>query len=259
MQTTHPRNKLYLYRYQIIVFLLLTAMALPGQAQNDPKENLGDYDAQWIHYGFLMGIHNSRYRIQYSDDFARPEMDSLHSVVPGHLPGWKVGFVVDMNLLQYLSFRVLPTVGFYEQDLTYRYTDGTSHRELKDATLVELPLMLKYKSARRGNIAMYVTGGISPALEASGKGDELDTRERLELRNWNASIDAGVGFDLYFPLFKFSPEVRYSWGLRNMLTDDVNSYDQPLKKLTYQNISFYITFEGGPSYLKNNQRKKKKR
>tara|TARA_Y100000310_G_scaffold342297_1_gene444918 strand:- start:7914 stop:8567 length:654 start_codon:yes stop_codon:yes gene_type:complete len=216
-----------------------------------------DYDQQWIHYGFLIGLHESKYVIQYSDAYTSDALDSLHSIVPGPLAGWKVGFVVDMYLWDYLSFRVLPTVGFYEQNLTYRFRDGTSRKELKDATMVELPLMLKYKSARRGNVAMYVVGGVSPSIEASGKGDELDTQERLELRDINFAIDAGVGFDLYFPLFKFSPEVRYSWGLRNMLTGgDTNDYDVALKKLTYQNITFYITFEGGPSYLRNNKRKK---
>lgn len=258
MQIINLRNKLHIRWHQVIIVGCLFLLAIPARAQNDVSENLLDYDQEWIHYGFLIGIHESKYRIQYSDRYATPELDSVHSVVPGALPGWKVGFVVDMALWKYISFRVLPTVGFYEQNLTYRYTDGTELTELKDATLVELPLMLKYKSARRGNVAMYVTGGFSPSIEASGKGDELDTRQRLQLRDVNFSIDAGVGFDLYFPLFKFSPEVRYSWGLRNMLTaGEPNDFDAPLKKLTYQNITFYVTFEGGPSYLRN--RKKRKR
>lgn len=257
MQAINSRNKLHIRWHQVVVIGLLFVLASPAKAQNDVAENLLDYDQEWIHYGFMIGIHESKYRIQYSDNYIN-QYDSLHSVVPGALPGWKVGFVVDMYLWKYMSFRILPTVGFYEQNLTYRYTDGTELKELKDATLVELPMMLKYKSARRGNVAMYVIGGFSPALEASGKGDELDTEEHLTLRNINFSIDAGVGFDLYFPLFKFSPEVRYSWGLRNMLVPEENSYSAPLKKLTYQNITFYITFEGGPSYLRNNKRKNRR-
>ncbi|WP_258098764.1 type IX secretion/gliding motility protein PorT/SprT [Marinoscillum pacificum] len=256
MQAINSRNKFHIRWHQVVVLGLLFILATPAKAQNNVAENLLDYDQEWIHYGFLIGIHESKYRIQYSDAYTTDAFDTLHSIVPGALPGWKVGFVVDMALLNYLSFRVLPTVGFYEQNLTYRYRDRTSRTELKDATMVELPLMLKYKSARRGNVAMYVTGGFSPSIEASGKGDELDTRERLRLRDINMAIDAGVGFDLYFPLFKFSPEVRYSWGFRNMLTGgEPNSYDEALKKLTYQNITFYITFEGGPSYLRNRKKK----
>lgn len=257
MQSINLRNKLNIHRHKIVVLLLLLELCFSAQAQHEVSENLLNYDAQWIHYGFLIGIHNSKYRIKYSEAFSSPDLDSLHSIVPGNLPGWKVGFVVDMYLHKYLSFRILPTVSFYEQDLTYRFTDGSSERVLKDATLVELPLMMKYKSARRGNVAMYITGGLSPAIEASGKGDELDTKETLELRNWNFAVDAGFGFDLYFPLFKFSPEIRYQWGLRNMLTDETNAYNAALDRLSYQNISFNITFEGGPSYLIDKNRRRK--
>lgn len=259
MQTTDPRHKLHLYRHQIVVLGLLLLLALPGQAQNEASENLIDYDAQWIHYGFAIGLHNSKYKIRYSDAYITEELDTLHSIVPSNLPGWKVGFVVDMYLWKYLSFRVLPTVGFYENQLTYRFIDGRTIEELKPATLVEVPLLLKYKSARRGNVAMYVVGGVNPAFEAAGKGDQVETQERLSLRDWNLSVDAGIGFDLYFPLFKFSPEVRYNWGLRDMLSDGTNAYDVALKRLSYQNIAFYITFEGGPTYLKNAKKKRRRR
>lgn len=259
MQSVNLGYKFHIRWYQVIVFGLLLALSIPAKAQNEVSENLLDYDAQWIHYGFLIGGHSSKYRIQYSDLYATPGLDSLHSIVPGNLPGWKVGFIADMYLVKSLSLRTLLTVAFYEHNLTYRYTDGTTREELKDATLVELPIMLKYKSARRGNVAMYVTGGFTTALEAAGKGDERDTRQRLELRDWNFAIEGGIGFDLYFPLFKFSPEVRYSWGLRNMLTDNVNDFNVAIKKLTYQNISFNITFEGGPSYLKDAKKRRRRK
>ena len=257
MQSINPWHQLHLYRNQIIGILLIVAAVFPASAQNDPTENLIDYDLQRVHYGFLIGVHNARYSFQYADAFETPALDSLHSIVPSHLPGWKVGFVIDMSIADYLSFRLLPTVGFYEHELKYRFTDDRTLVELKDPAIVELPMMLKYKSARRGNVAMYVTAGVSPGIEASGRNDRLETREKLEVRDWNIAIDAGVGFDLYFPLFKFSPEVRYSWGLRNMLTDGTNDFDVAIKRLTYQNISFYFTFEGGPTYLRNIFKKKK--
>ncbi|MDH5607951.1 MAG: PorT family protein [Cyclobacteriaceae bacterium] len=236
-------------------FLFLLLGMGQGLAQNKIHENLGDYDEQWIHYGFLIGVHQSKYKISYSDAFVLPQMDSLHSIVPGNLGGFKLGFVVNMFMFQYLDFRILPTVGFYENDLTYRYTDGSSYRLLKDATMMELPLLLKYKSVRRENVAMYLVGGINPSLEAAGKGDEVTTRENLELRNFNVSFDVGAGFDLYYPMFKFSPEIRYSFGGRNMLTPKKNEYSVNLDELVTHNIAIFITFEGGPNYLKKRKKK----
>lgn len=247
MQTINPRYQLHLLGRKIVLpLLLIIGLGQQTIAQNNPTDNLINYEEQWIHYGFLIGIHSSKYVIRHSEFFTSPAMDTVHSIVPGNLGGFKLGFVINMRVSQYLDFRMLPTVGFYENDLTYRFTDATSIRELKDATMVELPLLFKYKSARRGNLAMYMVFGVNPSLEASGKGDEQDVGERLELRNWNIGIDVGVGLDIFYPYFKFSPEIRYSYGLRNMLTNDPNSFSVGLDKLTTQNLGIFVTFEGGP-------------
>lgn len=248
MQTINPRHQLNIRgRKVVLAVLILLGLGQSSFAQNNPSDNLINYEDQWIHYGFLIGIHSSKYVTRYSEYFTSPAMDTVHSIIPGNLGGFKLGFVINMKVSQYLDFRILPTVGFYENDLTYRFIDGTIQRELKDATMVELPLLLKYKSARRGNLAMYLLAGINPAFEAAGKGDEQDVTEKLELRNWNIALDFGVGLDMYFAYFKFSPEIRYSYGLRNMLTEDPNEFSIGLDKLTTQNLGIFVTFEGGPS------------
>ena len=257
MQTTHIRDQQYIHRQKIALGIALILLSLTSVwGQNKVKENLADYDEQWIHYGFLMSGHTSQYRIRYNESFLQPQYDSIHSIIPDKLGGFKLGFVVNMYVFQYLDFRILPTVGFYENTLTYRYTDGNTNRHLKDATMMELPMLLKYKSVRRGNIAMYLVGGANPSWEAVSRGEGVDSREKLELKRFNFSLDFGAGFDLYYPLFKLSPEIRYSFGQRNMLTDRINSYNVNLDELVTQNFAFFITFEGGPNYLK---RKRKQR
>ena len=255
MQAINARNFFHLHRHKI-VFGLMILMGFPSISQNDPSENLIDYDEQWIHYGFAMSWHSSRYKMRYSEEYA--SLDSLHSVISERTPGFKVGMLANMRLLQYLDVRAMVNVGFYENKLLYRFTDGTSLEELKDQTMVELPILLKYKSARRRNVAMYMIGGFTTALEAAGRGDEIDTQSKIKLKNWNYAIEAGVGFDIYFELFKFSPEIRYSWGIRDMLTNEINEYNTPLERLSYQNFAFYITFEGGPTYLKRNKKLKRR-
>ncbi|WP_420316246.1 porin family protein [Ekhidna sp.] len=248
MQTINPWYQFYL-RGRKVAFtcFLILSLGFSSHAQNNPTDNLINYEDQWIHYGFLIGVHSSKYVIKYSDYFTSPAMDTVHSIIPGNLGGFKLGFVINMKLGTYVDFRLLPTVGFYENDLSYRFTNGITQRELKDATMVELPMLIKYKSARRGNLAMYMLAGVNPSLEASGKSDEQDIGEKLELRNWDISIDVGVGLDMYFAYFKFSPEIRYSYGLRNMLTDDPNDFSVGLERLTRQNLGIFMTFEGGPS------------
>ena len=246
MQVTYPRHKFNLHRRKIALVVLLLAGFL-SRAQNNPSDNLINYDAQWIHYGFLIGVHSSKYVIKHSEAFTTPAMDTVHSIIPGNLGGFKLGFIANMKISPTLDFRGSLTVGFYENDLLYRFTDNTSQRELKDATMVEFPLLLKYKSVRRGNLAMYMLGGLTPSFEAASKSSREDVIEKLELKSWNLAVEIGAGFDIYYPFFKFSPEIRYSYGLRNMLSGNSNQFSVGLERLTTQNLTVYITFEGGPS------------
>jgi len=257
MQTSDTWHQQHLCWHKIAGLCILFLSLTPNlQGQTKTRENLLDYDDQWIHYGFLMSGHTSQYLIRYSESFTQPQYDSIHSIIPDKLGGFKLGFVVNMYMFQYLDFRILPTVGFYENTLTYRFTDGNTIRQLKDATMMELPMLLKYKSVRRGNIAMYLVGGINPSWEAVGRGDNIDSREKLELKRFNFAYDVGAGFDLYYPLFKMSPEFRFSFGQVNLLQDDINNFNVNLDELVTRNFAFFITFEGGPNYLK---RRKKQR
>jgi len=247
MQTVNTRYKLYLHRRKITLFVLaITCFLGSGQAQNNPTDNLINYDNQWIHYGFMMGIHSSKYVIKHSEAFTSPALDTLHSIVPGNLAGFKLMFVVNMKIANFLDFRVLPGAAFYEYDLTYRSTNGSVLRELKTPTMVEMPLLLKYKSVRRGNLAMYMVFGINPSLEALGRGEGLNLGENLQTKNWNIAIDVGVGLDIYYPFFKFSPEIRYSYGMRNMLDGETNEFSVGLSRVTTQNLGIFMSFEGGP-------------
>lgn len=232
-------------RSWIIACVLLSALGT-ANAQRSTTINLSSYDEKFIHYGFLMGGHVSNYRIEHSTAFTTPALDSIHSIVPQNLGGFKLGFVINFHLFQYLDFRILPTVGFYQYNLLYRFTDSSILEELRDPTWVELPLLFKYKSVRRGNTRMYLVGGINPSFKASGKGSKEDNTERLLIKSTNLSLEIGVGFDMYQPLFKFSPEIRYSYGLFNVLSDEPNSFSAGIQRVAQHNISFLITFEGGP-------------
>lgn len=254
MQAPNIRHQLNLHWHKIVVVLLLTVTFQGYSQDNHATEHLIDYDDQIVHYGFLMGLHQSKYRIRYNELFTSPLMDSLHSIVPNQTGGFKLGFVVDFHVLQYLSIRLLPTVAFYENSMTYRFTDGSALKELKDATMMEMPLLFKYKSVRRRNSAMYLVGGINPSLEAAARNEE-STRQKLELRRFNLAIDIGAGFDIYYPLFKFSPEIRYSFGVRDMQRPSKNDFNANLEDLMMHNIGVFITFEGGPTYLKRRKRK----
>jgi len=237
------------FRYKFLVLGLQVAgwllTAVPAEAQHfswAPRNN-PEFDRRKFSYGFMIGIHTSSYEIKYSDVFVTQNFDTVHSVQPSFSLGFSLGFLVNLRLNEVLDLRITPKAGFYNQKLTYYFTDYTTRTQLVETTMVELPVLLKYKSMRRGNVRMYMVGGFTPGIEASGKNDQATSTETIDIKRFNLSIDAGFGFDLYFPLFKLSPEIRYSYGLVNMLGDQSSVYSQPLKYINTNTISVYFIFQ----------------
>lgn len=244
MQAINVWNKLYLHRAKIILLGLMLVATL-AQAQNFKwaRRNNPNYDNRKFTYGFLIGLHTTTYQLKYSDSMVHEKYDTLHSVMPSWKPGFSLGFIVNYRINDYLDIRLTPKVAFYEQSLRYNYTDGTFKDELVETTMVEFPFLLKYKSLRRGNVRMYVVGGVKPGIEASGKKELENITNSLEVKAMNMNLEAGIGLDLYFPLFKFSPEIRFSRGMMDVLDNRTNDFGRPIKYLNTNTITLYLLFQ----------------
>ena len=244
MQTTHFWHKLFVFRYQVILLAsLLGSHASEAQIFRWARQNNPDYDQRKISYGFSIGLHTSGYEVNYSNQFVTKNLDTVHSVQPQYIPGFSLGFLVNYRLNEFLDLRLMPKAGFYSHRVTYYFTDRRVQSQQVETTMVEFPLLLKYKSMRRGNVRMYMVGGITPAIEASGKNDVLNSSDALPIVKSNISLDAGIGFDFYFPLFKFSPEIRFSRGITNMLGDQPSIYKDPISRLNTNTIGIYLIFQ----------------
>jgi len=248
MQGSHIRHQFNLHGRKIVVIAsLFLFLATAGHAQVKRtnrwvQKNNPNYDDKKLTYGFLIGLHTTSYQIKYSDKFVTPQFDTAYAVVPSWKPGFALGFIVNYRLTEFLDVRLTPTVGFYENKVTYYFTNDTKTLDQNVAsTMVEFPVLLKYKSERRGNVRMYMIGGVKPAIEASGKKDVEETV--LEVKNSNLSLEAGVGFDLYYPLFKFSPEIRFSRGIVNMLDNTTNRFGQPLQRVNTNTVTIFFLFQ----------------
>ena len=236
----------------LILWLLGAAMAcaqVPKRVKA-PKRgkniNLRSYDLRLWHFGFLFGVHVSQYQLKYADAYLRPSLDVLHSVQAPNSPGFKVGFIANYFLHEQLNFRAIPTVAFYEDRLEYLYTTGERDIQLNEVTQIELPLLLKYKSHRRGNRRVYLLGGVVPSVEARSKEkrDEIRNSIVFKTNQYSLAAEVGVGLDIYLPYFKLAPELRYGTGLVNILYNEENKYSLPLKRVVPQHFALYLTFEG---------------
>jgi len=246
MRATYIWNKYPVYGRKIIlltVLLLLTVASAQAQLFKWARQHNPNYDDRKFSYGFSIGLHTSSYQLNYSDQFVTNKFDTVHSVQPQFIPGFSLGFLVNYRLNEFFDLRLMPKAGFYSHKLTYYYTNRTTQTQLIETTLLEFPLLVKFKSMRRGNVRMYMIGGFTPGIELSGKNDIGNSSGTIPIMKRNITVDAGIGFDFYFPLFKFSPELRFSRGLVNMLGDDQSIYKDPLNRLNTNTIGVYFIFQ----------------
>ena len=237
------------YKFNLLgkkVVLLIIVLLTYGStfAQSDGEMFNPRYDERKIvTYGFSLAIHTSAYRLKYSDYFTSPEMDSVHSIMPKKRPGFKLGFIVNFKLAQFLDARITPTVSFAEYILEYNYVGGDQFNELVESTAVEFPILFKFKSQRWSNTRMYIVAGVTPVIEAAGRSNLEEDLSRLQIETFSTNLEFGFGFDLYYPLFKFSPEVRFSYGLTNVLSPVKNDISAGIEDLRTKSLSFYFHFQ----------------
>ncbi len=75
--------------------------------------------------------------------------------------------------------------------------------------------------------------------------DKIDDegKEIVKLKKNDLMGEVGFGLDFYLEYFKFSPEIKISYGLLNLLTKDKTVDTQSINSLTTNGWMLSFTFE----------------
>lgn len=199
-----------------------------------------------MHYGFLLALHSTRYRLTHSAQFASPtiasSLDSVKAITPANSMGFGLGLIVNFRFSRFFSLRTTPTISFYNRSVDYLMADGKTVAQEQESTNIEIPLLLKYQSLRRDNVRMYMVAGLKGSIAANAKNKEAGN-ERLNVNTTDLAVEYGAGFDLFYQFVKFSPEIRFSHGLLNLLTPGENIYTNGIQRLSSHTVSLYLHFE----------------
>ena len=247
MQITNVWNKLNLYSNKVIflaLFLIFSFTSFSQGKRNKEKVmNLPHYDEGFFHYGFTVGLNGAAYNIEHSDYFFN-NTDSIYKINPNRTLGFTLGFIINLHINDNFDLRILPNVGFYNRNIAFEY-DSPRGEEVQEieSNVLELPILLKFKSRREGNFRAYVIGGIKLGAEVSSKLKEDDGELNLRVKDSDFIVEYGFGVDVYNPMFKFSPEIRFAHGLNNMLVKDPNVYSKNLDRVSTHTVTLYFHFE----------------
>ena len=267
MSTPHFRYQLHLHGAQVrrFVLLALVALVLPasaawaqrkpiGEARRGKKgavksitvKNLPDYDDRWFHPGMYVALTASQFNIEQSAQYIANQNVTANAIFS---PSLGVGFIGDARLGGPESpfiLRFAPGVSFLTRRIefmprNYPHPDSIVTQEVT-STVLQFPLLLKYQSDRRRNSRVYMIAGLSPTLTASNRRSD-PLRNQLRAMDSDLTLEYGVGLDLFYPLFKLAPELRFSHGLRNLLVNHNDVFSRSLQSMSTNTVTLYINIQ----------------
>lgn len=266
MATTHLRYQLHLHGASLnrLVLLGLLVWLVPtvalaqrkassrvnrsrkGEVKSITVKNLPAYDERWFHPGMYVGFVGSRFIIEQSAAYLSKQDITANSIVS---PSLGVGFLGDVRLggpeVPFV-LRFAPGVSFLTRQVefkprNYPHPDSILTQEIT-STVVQFPLLLKYHSDRRRNTRAYMIAGLSPTLTASNRRSD-PLRNQLQTLDSDLTLEYGVGLELFYPLFKLGPELRFSHGLRNLLVARNDVFSRRLQSLSTNSVTLYLNIQ----------------
>lgn len=201
----------------LAALLLLGTAATAAARPGDKLLNRPYADLKRLHLGFSVGMHFQDLSFTHNG-YVTPEGEQWVAEVPGFSPGFCVNVLGDLRLHRYFNLRLSPGMYFGSKNVTMiDYTGGGEQKRKQDikSAYVAVPLDLKISGERLGNCRPYATVGAMATFDVSKK-----RSEPLMFKSADAYLTVGFGVDFYLPFFKLNPEIKFCFGLTDILRHD---------------------------------------
>lgn len=192
--------------------LFFAANETSAQHLNDKLLNRPYADNRKWHLGFSVGLHTQDITFTHNG-FVTPNGESWYMEQPGFSPGFCVNGLFSWRLSQYFSLRFTPGLYFGNREVKmHDVVTGANEKQNLKSTFVVAPIDIKFASQRFRNARPYVVAGIMPAFDVNKKRSDF-----LKLNTTDFYLTVGFGCDFYLPYFKLNPEIKFCFGLTDII------------------------------------------
>jgi hypothetical protein len=244
-KSLRPSKKGYI---RILSVLIILTFSMQLSAQLRDNINLADHDDKFYHLGIALIFNTSHFQVTPHPNLLGS--DSILSINPENTGGFGLAGLHTFNVSPHLEFRVVfPQLMFSYKNLTYSTTFPNGQQTIAtkqiESILLGFPLQVKFLSDRMENFRFYVLGGVNYQYDLSSNATARKADDLVKLNPYDFSIEAGIGFQFFFPVFILSPELKISNGVINVHHRDPNLiYSNTIDKLKSRMIVFSLIFEG---------------
>ena len=242
-------------RHIACIVLLLMGCAVAHAQDNDMILNRPYADVKKVHFGFSVGMNFQNLAIT-NNGLVTDDLEEWYADIPSHSPGFSVNVLADFRISEHFNLRLSPGLYFGNKVVRFlnhrgnpEWPEPTHYKQSQNikSTYIVVPLDVKMSAKRYHNMRPYFTGGVMYAHDLA-----KDRSEQLKLKNAYVMLTVGMGCDFYMPFFKLCPEVKFCFGLKNLLDrnrpdlqdrPDVMRFTESVNKVTSNMVVVTFFFE----------------
>lgn len=243
-----------LLRPALTICVFLVCFSFSGFGQKKKIQYNPGYDNRPFHLGFTLGFNKLDYRITPSKYLLfAGNTDSVYHIDSRSTPGIHLGIVSDLRMGNHFNLRFLPGLIFSQRNLVYKMRDFSSTEEeisfytynMKLPSIhIDAPISVKIRATRINNYRMYLLAGMALKYDLETKRVQKENSDyTIRQEPLDYYYEFGFGVDWYLVYFKLSTEIKFSFGLKDILIQESIEYSRALEKLKSRMVIFSLHFE----------------
>lgn len=228
-------------RFVPFAMVLALLLAFGQKAVAQPRNHM-QYLNRKLYFGISLGFNAQNFRVVHDQSFIYN--DSIKSITSSRGPGFNLGIVSNLALGDYFDLRFVPALVFGDKRLNYTQRDSAVTRTI-ESIILDFPLTVRFKSQPIGDVKFYVLTGMKYSLDLASNAKARRADDQVKVFRNDLSIEYGLGMQIFFPLFIFSPEIKFSQGIMNLHARNPDLiYSSTIDKLFSRTLTISLHFEG---------------
>jgi Outer membrane protein beta-barrel domain len=198
-----------------------------------------DFQGKAYYFGMAFGTNSCGYRLNQSKYFIGN--DSIQIAEGKRKGGFNIHMIANLKMGEYFDFRFLPGFAFSYRSFVFNEVKENQ----VESVFFEMPFSVRYKSAPYKDKRVFVTGGLKYNYDIASNSKSRQANTLIKISPHDFQWEVGAGMQFFYPFFIFSPEIKYSRGLGNILIYNGSlNESRVLENVQSQIFTLTFNFEG---------------
>ncbi len=245
MEFTKFRHLRHISSTKIIMLMLFMGLQFVASAQTKGNHNYFDFQQKPYYFGLSLGLNSTGYKINHSKHFIAN--DSVKIAQGKNGSGFNLHMIANLKIGNHFDFRLSPGFSFAERRFVFTKPfskDIIEERKL-ESVFLDIPFILRYKSAPYRDMRVYALLGLKYSFDVASNAKSRKAASLVKISPHDFQYEFGAGMQFFFQYFIFSPEIKISRGLGNILIyNHALNEAKILENVSSSIITISFQFEG---------------